>query len=112
MRIRHRPLLPLLAAALAAPVLAQANSVWHPASTEAGVTYLPEHFRSTKTRAEVAADVAAARKDGTLALLSRDTPSWPKIGNSGKTRREVIDEMRNEPERDRRARLEMMIGGS
>lgn len=107
-----RPALAALAAtaALALPGLAQADSVYHPANGEVGFTYHPEHFKSTKSRAEVIAEVEAARKDGTLALLQRGAPLPVKSTAPAKTRQQVIDEMRNEPPEQRRARMEMMVG--
>ena len=55
------------------PPTAQASSMWHPAPTEEGFTYHPDHFQSTKTRAQVMAEVEAA-PDGTLAILQRGAP--------------------------------------
>lgn len=104
-------LLPAIAIAMTLPLAAQANSVWHPASGEAGVTYHPDHFKSTKTRAQVMAEVEAARKDGSLALLQRGAPLPMKSVEPPKTRQQVIDEMRAESPDARRARLELMTGG-
>lgn len=104
-------LLPALALSLVLPLAANANSVWHPASGEAGVTYHPDHFKSTKTRAQVMAEVDAARKDGTLALLQRGAPLPIKSSEPPKTRQQVIDEMRAESPAARQARLELQTGG-
>ena len=104
-------LLPAVAIAMTLPLAAQANSVWHTAPGEAGVTYHPDHFKSTKTRAQVMAEVEAARKDGSLALLQRVAPLPMKSVESPKTRQQVIDEMRAESPDARRARLELMTGG-
>jgi len=104
-------LLPAVAIAMTLPLAAQANSVWHTASGEAGVTYHPDHFKSTKTRAQVMAEVEAARKDGSLALLQRGAPLPMKSVEPPKTRQQVIDEMRAEAPDARRARLELMTGG-
>ncbi len=62
---RHPCLSSLIAAAAAVialglPGLASAE-YWHPASNEAGVVVHPEHFQSTKTRAQVRAETVAAR---------------------------------------------------
>ena len=107
----NRLALSLVAFAIAIPFAAQANSVWHTASGEAGVTYHPDHFKSTKTRAQVMAEVDAARKDGTLALLQRGAPLPVKSSEAPKTRQQVIDEMRAESQQARRARLELLTGG-
>jgi len=104
-------LVPAVAFAFTLPLAAQANSVWHTAGGEAGVTYHPEHFKSAKTRAQVMAEVDAARKDGTLALLQRGAPLPVKSSEPPKTRQQVIDEMRAESPDARRARLELLTGG-
>jgi hypothetical protein len=104
-------LVPAVALAFTLPLAAQANSVWHAANGEAGVTYHPEHFRSAKTRAQVMAEVDAARQDGTLALLQRGAPVSVKSSEPPKTRQQVIAEMRAESPDARRARLELLTGG-
>ena len=53
-------------AALTLPALSHATSMLHAANSEAGYTYYPEHAKSTKTRAQVSAETATARKDGSL----------------------------------------------
>lgn len=103
--------LPVIAIAMSFPLAAQASSVWHPAPGEAGVTYHPVHFKSTKTRAQVMAEVDAARKDGTLLLLQRGAPLPVKSSQPPKTRQQVIDEMRAESPEARRARIELYPGG-
>ena len=103
--------LPVIAIAMSFPLAAQASSVWHPAPGEAGVTYHPDHFKSTKTRAQVMAEVDAARKDGTLLLLQRGAPLPVKSSPPPKTRQQVIDEMRAESPEARRARIELYPGG-
>ena len=104
-------LVPAVAFAFTLPMAAQANSVWHLGPGEAGVTYHPDHFKSTKTRAQVMAEVEAARKDGTLALLQRGEPLPIKSSEPPKSRQQVIDEMRAESPDSRRARLELLTGG-
>lgn len=100
-----------LALALTAPLAAQASSLWHPAANEAGFTEHPDHFKSTKTRAEVRAEVEAARKDGTLLLIQRSSPLPVRSAQPPMTRQQVIDELRNEPPAARQARLEQLTGG-
>lgn len=97
--------------AFALPGLAHADSMYHPANGEVGFTYYPEHFKSTKTRAEVIAEVEAARKDGTLRFYQLGLPVPVKNAGPGKTRQQVIDEMRSETPEQRRARMELSIGG-
>ena len=111
MNVFRLALVPAVAFAFTLPLAAQANSVWHTAGGEAGVTYHPEHFKSAKTRAQVMAGVDAARKDGTLALIQRGAPLPIKNAGPAKTRQQVIDEMRNESPEQRRARMELTAGG-
>lgn len=111
MNLRKATLLSAITAALALPGLSFANSMWHPDSGEAGFTYHPDHLKSAKTRAEVLAELDAARKDGTLALMQRGAPLPVKASGPGKTRQQVISEMRNESAEQRRARMEMHGGG-
>ncbi|MFY9514586.1 MAG: DUF4148 domain-containing protein [Rubrivivax sp.] len=112
MNRRHSLLLSLTTAVVfGAPALAQANSVWHPAIGEAGVVERGDHFKSTKTRAEVMAEAEAARKDGSLLLIERGLPLPAKGVGTAKTRQQVKDEMRSESPQDRRARMDLLIGG-
>ncbi|GAA0530883.1 MULTISPECIES: DUF4148 domain-containing protein [Burkholderiales] len=111
MKLTHLVALQAVVFATALPMAAQANSIWHPAPTEEGFTYHPDHFKSTKTRAQVLAEVEAARKDGSLALLQRGVPLPIKSTEPRKTRQQVLDEMRNETPEARRARLELFSGG-
>ncbi len=111
MNFRKHAAMPLVALALTLPVLAQANSLYHPTAGEAGFTEHPDHWKSTKTRAEVLAEVEAARKDGTLLLIQRGAPLPQKATGPAKTRQQVIAEIRNEPAGERRARLALQTGG-
>lgn len=74
MKLTHLVAMKAIILATALPMAAQADSLWHPASNEQGFTYHPDHFKSTKTRAQVLAEVEAARKDGTLTLMQRGLP--------------------------------------
>jgi len=111
MSLHRTTMLALAAAAITLPSLSFANSVWHPANGEAGVTYHPDHVESTKSRADVAAELEAARRDGSLWFLQRGVPVPVKNASAGKTREQVINEMRDEPADARRARMEMQLGG-
>ena len=111
MNSRKAFLLSIAAAAIAAPGLVSASSLYHPAGGEIGYTTHPEHMQSTKSRAEVLQAVEIARKDGTLAILSRGAPLPIKNAGPAKTRQQVIDEMRNESPEQRRARMELTAGG-
>lgn len=92
------------------PGLSHATSLYHAASGEAGFTYHPDHATGGKTRAEVLAELDAARKDGTLALMQRGAPVPIKSTGPAKTRQQVINEMRDESPEARRVRLESTAG--
>ena len=96
---------------LALPGFAQAASIYHATGGEAGFTYHPDHATNGKSRAEVLAELEAARKDGTLALIQRGAPLPIKNAGPARTRQQVIDEMRSESPEQRRARMERTSGG-
>jgi hypothetical protein len=111
MNFRKHAALPFVALALTLPVMAQATTQYHPAAGEVGFTEHADHWSSTKTRAQVMAEVEAARKDGTLALMQRNAPLPMKATGPSKTRQQVIAEMLNESPEQRRARAELLTGG-
>lgn len=111
MNFRKHASLPLVVLAMTLPVLAQANAQYHPAVGEVGFTEHADHWSSTKTRAQVVAEVEAARMDGTLALMMRGLPLPAKATGPAKTRQQVIAEMLNESPEQRRARAELLTGG-
>lgn len=71
MTVRKPLTLTLIAFAIAAPGLASASSLYHPADGEVGMTTHPDHMQSTMSRGDVLQAVEVARRDGTLATLSR-----------------------------------------
>ncbi|MBN8489910.1 MAG: DUF4148 domain-containing protein [Burkholderiales bacterium] len=101
-------------AALALPTISSASSMWHASNGEAGVTYYPEHFKSTKTRAQVSDETVAARKDGTLDQLQTqyqlNAPVPAKGAGPGKTRQQVVAELNSETADERRARTNLLAG--
>jgi hypothetical protein len=101
-------------AALTLPALSHATSMLHAANSEAGYTYYPEHAKSTKTRAQVSAETAAARKDGSLdrypAQYQLNASVAAKDAGPGKTRQQVIAEMGNETAEQRKARMNLLAG--
>lgn len=111
MNVRQATMLSVFTAAITLPGLSFANSMWHPANSEVGFTYHPDHVKSTMTRAAVLAEVEAARKDGTLALMQRGAPLPAKAVGPSRTRQQVISEVMNESVEQRRARMEMHGGG-
>ncbi|MGV8822747.1 DUF4148 domain-containing protein [Methylibium petroleiphilum] len=96
---------------IAFPGLSQATSYYHATSGDPGFTYHPDHVTNGKSRAEVLAELEAARKDGTLKLIQRGLPVPVKSAGPAKTRQQVIDEMRSESPEERRARIELTNGG-
>ena len=111
MNFRKHAALPFVALALTLPVMAQATTQYHPAAGEVGFTEHADHWSSTKTRAQVVAEVEAARKDGTLTLMQRNVPLPAKATSPAKTRQQVVDEMLNESTEQRRTRMELQTGG-
>ena len=92
------------------PLTATADSMWHSTPGEVGWILVPEHFKSTKTRADVLAELQAAREDGTLAILQRGGALPTRSTAPSKTRQQVIAEMRAESPEEKRARLEIYGG--
>jgi hypothetical protein len=93
------------------PMAASAASVYHPADGEAGVTIHLDHATSTKTRAQVTAEVLAAQKDGSLARIARSLPLPAETQGMNKTRAQVIADMRSETPQARSARQAGYLGG-
>ncbi|WP_315534159.1 DUF4148 domain-containing protein [Delftia acidovorans] len=77
---------------LGLPGLASAE-YWHPANNEAGVIVHPYHFKSTKTRAQVRAEVEAAMREGRLSFGEGNYPPPIVFTGPGKTRAEVRAEV-------------------
>ena len=111
---KHTVLAFAATAAFALPTISHANSMWHAANGEAGFAYYPEHFKSTKTRAQVSAETTAARNDGTLdqmqAQYQLNAPVPAKDAGAGKTRKQVIAELNNETADERRTRTNLLAG--
>ncbi len=104
-------ILAAVATVAALPMAASATSVYHPAQGEAGVTKHLDHLTSTKTRAQVQAEVLAAQKDGTLFRIQRSLPLAAETKGMNKTRAQVVSELLNEPAAERRAREALLAGG-
>ena len=95
--------------ALALPGMASA-AYEHPTNTEAGVVVHPEHFISQKTREQVKAETEAAMREGRLSYGESNFPMPPAVKGPGKTREEVLRELRNETPAEREARNRAMAG--
>ena len=99
-----------MAVALTTPTFVSATSLWHePSHGDGGAIFHPEHFKSTKTRADVLRELEAARKDGSLWYLERSLPVPVKNATPGRTREEVRNEVLNLTVDERRELH--MIGG-
>jgi hypothetical protein len=104
-------ILAAIATVAALPMAASATSVYHPAQGEAGATQHLDHLTSTKTRAQVQAEVLAAQKDGTLFSIQRGLPLPAETQGMNRTRAQVVSELLNEPAAERRAREALLAGG-
>ena len=104
-------ILAAIANVAALPMAASATSVYHPAQGEAGATQHLDHLTSTKTRAQVQAEVLAAQKDGTLFSIQRGLPLPAETQGMNRTRAQVVSELLNEPAAERRAREALLAGG-
>ncbi|WP_370680949.1 DUF4148 domain-containing protein [Comamonas sp. GB3 AK4-5] len=100
----------LLVASFAAPGMAAAESYWHPTNNEAGAKAYPEHFKSSKTRAQVQAEAAAAAREGASRFNSSNYPAPVKSEGPGKTRQQVMDELTQETPAQRNARQQALAG--
>ena len=95
--------------ALALPGMASA-AYEHPTNTEAGVAVYPEHFISQKTREQVKAETEAAMREGRLSFGESSFPMAPTVTGPGKSREEVLQELRNETPAAREARNRALAG--
>ncbi|MFZ2857488.1 DUF4148 domain-containing protein [Acidovorax sp.] len=84
----------------------------HPANNEKGVIVHPEHFKSEKTREQVIAETKAAMQQGRLSYGQSNFPiRTPDAAGPGKTREQVINELRSESPEERDARLRLYYRG-
>lgn len=97
-------------AALMLPGVALAEYV-HPANNEPGAIVHPGHFQSSKTRAQVKEEAAAAlRQEGTTRFNDGVYPAPVRQTGPGKTRQEVVNELLKETPAQRDAR-NLSMGG-
>jgi hypothetical protein len=85
-------ILSLSAAALIVPTMVHASSLYHDVGGEVGATTNPSHVSDDLLRGDVQRTVDAARKDGSLAILSRGGVVPVKATGPGKTREQVRQE--------------------
>ncbi|WP_312129149.1 DUF4148 domain-containing protein [Diaphorobacter nitroreducens] len=84
----------------------------HPANNEKGVIVHPEHFKSDTTRAQVKTEAEAAMRQGLLSYGESNFPiRTPDAAGPGKTREQVINELRSESPEERDARLRLYYRG-
>lgn len=101
----------VFAAALLAGNAAFANSYIHQTTTEKGYVTYPEHFKSERTRAEVQAEAAAfVKQGGSDAFRGGNFPPRDTSVASGKTREQVVNELRSQTPQERKA-LEALYRG-
>ncbi|MGA0571220.1 DUF4148 domain-containing protein [Variovorax sp. VNK109] len=100
----------LIAFAIAAPGLASASSLYHAAGGEVGMTTHPDHMQSSMSRGEVLQSVEVARKDGTLAILSRGGVLPVKATVATKTREQVKQEFLNLSAAEKKVLLDLHGG--
>lgn len=109
MNKQHKILLSLVAAAVLAPSASFASSLYHETGGEMGSSTNPSHVTSQVSRSDVLQALDAARKDGTLAILSKG--GVPPVSATGpaKTRDEVRQEYLNMSVEER-VRLQRLHG--
>lgn len=98
----------LLGAAVALPLGVQASSTYHPSRGELTGEYFADHAFTSKSRAEVTAELERLKREGNLQRMQLGL-GYP-MPNPGKTRDEVRAEMQNMTAAER-ARLRSMGGG-
>ena len=87
-----------------------ASGYIHSTNSEKGYVVHPEHFKSDKTRAQVQAETAEFVKNGgTDSFRSSNYPPLESQAST-MTRKQVMDELKNESPAQRKARLEMIRG--
>lgn len=86
MNVRRLLVVFIPVAAMSAPAFA--DQVLHSANTEQGYVNYPEHAQPGRTRAEVIAEMEAAKKDGTWEFIRRGAP-LPVKGGVPLTRAQV-----------------------
>lgn len=105
---RNAFFLSLAALAIATPV--HASAVYHATAGEIGYTQHPDHQQaSSRQRSEVLGEIEAARKDGSLALLSRGMALPPQKTAPARTREQVQGEYLRMTDAEKR-RLQEMHG--
>jgi len=101
----------LLAALFTAPATALASSTWHTNSDDVGITYHPDHTPDTKTRLDVLRELEAAKADGSLYYLQRALPVPSRNMGPGKSREQVIQELKDLTPDEREKMRELYSGG-
>lgn len=81
------------------PIASMATSLYHPSTGDRDTVHW-DHLKSTKARAEVVAELEAARNDGSLRIMQSESgfdsfTSNPSPSNGTKTREQVRQEFLN-----------------
>ena len=100
----------LIASLLVAPTVSYAD-VWHRTTTDVGWTYHPDHGESTKTRADVMRELEQAKADGSYEYFRRGLPMPDTNAGPGKTREQVLQELKNVTPAER-AYMEELYGAN
>lgn len=115
MQARHLFAIAASAIALAAPTISVASSAVHFVGGELGYVEHQGFVKSTKSRAEVIAELNAATKDGSLLAQHLSTqfslPVPAAHTGPARTRAEVLAELRSETPAQRQARMNMYSNG-
>ncbi|WP_168109763.1 DUF4148 domain-containing protein [Ramlibacter lithotrophicus] len=90
MNVRKMLVVFIPVAAMSVPAFA--DQVLHAANTEQGYVNYPEHAKAGRSRAEVIAEMEAAKKDGTWEFIRRGAP-LPVKGGVPLTRAQVEAEL-------------------
>ncbi|MBF5005874.1 DUF4148 domain-containing protein [Diaphorobacter caeni] len=111
-KTRHTLLAALTFAAMGftAAGTASASSYIHSTHSEKGYVIHPEHFKSDKTRTQMQAETAEFVKNGGTDRFRSSIYPPLESQDSTMTRKQVMDELKNESPAQRKARLEMMRG--
>jgi hypothetical protein len=91
MKVRSTLSLAILATVMALPAVSMASSN-HLTYSESGYVYW-DHFKSTKTRAEVVAELEAAIKDGSYRRMQLQSLGFFTPSKGTKTREQVRQEL-------------------
>lgn len=91
-----------------------ATELYHPSNQEEGVRFQPDHATGNTSRTQVYQNVMGAQADGSLHWISRGyPPTYPLVQGPklGKSRQQVLDELRQWQQRPVSADGKRDLGG-